>query len=201
MPSITFHRRGRPAGKSSMAAHIPVMPDRPWLSRIFAVSMLPASSASPADGDSCCSRCSMIANVSSRHPSPVSAEMIKLLPFQPKSAEKTSGSAALRSSAGTRSILFNTSQRGLRYSASSYFLQLLHDGSRLARRDRRPRRKARCRPDAAAGACARDGAGTGGPAPRPRPRLRSGRECPRCTKLRFSSTRTTPRLGCSVVKG
>ena len=56
-------------------------------------------------------RC-LIAKMSSRQPSPLSAEIANTGPFQPKRFTNAAR-AASRSSAGMRSSLFSTSQRGL----------------------------------------------------------------------------------------
>ena len=66
----------------------------------------------------------MIAKHSSRQPSPVSAEIANQRPFQ-RSRRMSSLRRVRASAAGSMSVLLSTSQRGLSYSAWSYFFSSL----------------------------------------------------------------------------
>ncbi|MNR40953.1 hypothetical protein D3C85_1592880 [compost metagenome] len=105
-----------------------------------------------------------------------------------------------RSSSGSMSTLFSTSQRGLLYSASSY----LRSSSTMARASRtgstsgsNGAMSTRCSRMPVRDRCLRKRWPR--PAPSAAPSIRPGMSA--ITKLEVSSMRTTPRFGCRVVNG
>src|SRR5712691_9050161 len=145
------------------------------------------------------SRNFITAKLSSRQPSPVSAEMQKLGPRQ-RNPRANLAATASRSAAGSISILFSTSQRGLRCKVGSNFF----NSAAMARASRTGSAPSStgaastiCKSSRVRARCLRNWCPS--PAPLAAPSMSPGISA--TTKLRSTPTRATPRCGCNVVNG